>query len=312
MQIVLRQYAGLGNQLFRYAALRYYARQYGAEMAMAVDPARYAHSHGYPRPFLLSHYSIKASIRERSHEDRFFLTNKAGIKTAANLMKKAFRVQVLTQVGSSSCPSLIDLPLGQDIKRLYLVGRWQNSIIVEEVAEELRSELTLKDPPKGKDLEVLKQISQSRNPVSLHVRRGDCLDPGTDRVYLPLEYYLNAISSISKRVDDPTFFVFSDDFSWVKKSLPPSIAMIFVEHNDDFSAHEDLRLMSSCHHHIISNSTFSWWGAWLNPRADKIVIAPKQWYHTEDNQEASLLPNRWDLLDVPAAAEQSFLEAVVE
>ena len=311
MQIVLRQYAGLGNQLFRYAALRYYAKRYGAEMSISVDPARLAHSHGFPRPFLLSHYSIKATVRERSLGDRFFLADKALMKTVASLAKRALRVQVFNQLESSSGPSLSDLPLGQHIKTLYLVGRWQTSIIAEEVAEELRCELTLKDPAKGKNLELLRQISQSRNPVSLHVRRGDCSVAAPDRVELPVEYYLNAISTMSERLDDPTFFVFSDDFPWVKKSFPQNIAIVCVEHNDDFSAHEDMRLMASCHHHIIANSTFSWWGAWLNPRTDKIVVAPRQWYHSEDPHDTDLLPKKWILLDVPVAADRSYVEAIV-
>ena len=86
---------------------------------------------------------------------------------------------------------------------------------------------------------------------------------------------MNAVSTFKQPLRDPTFFVFSDNIPFVKEYLPRKVPMVFVDHNDDYSAHEDLRLMSSCHHHIIANSTFSWWGAWLNPRTDKMVIAPK-------------------------------------
>ena len=154
---------------------------------------------------------------------------------------------------------------------------------------------------------MLEQINQSTNPVSLHVRRGDCTVASTNRVDLPLEYYLNAISSITQRLDDPTFFVFSDDIPFAKEYLPQNVAMVFIDHNDDFSAHEDLRLMSACHHHVIANSTFSWWGAWLNPR-DKMVIAPKQWYNTEDSYYPDLLPQTWLLADVANAADPFFDE----
>ena len=138
------------------------------------------------------------------------------------------------------------------------------------------------------------------------MRRGDCTVAATNRVDLPLEYYLNAISTIKERLGDPTFFVFSDDIPFVKEYLPQNLAMVFVDHNDDFSAHEDLRLMSSCHHHIIANSTFSWWGAWLNPRTDKMVIAPKHWYNTEDSYYPDLLPQTWLLADVANAADEFF------
>ena len=153
--------------------------------------------------------------------------------------------------------------------------------MVEEIADELRKEFTLKEPAQGKNLDLLEMISRSSNPVSLHVRRGDCKIAATLRAQLPFEYYSNAISVCSEQLGNPIFFVFSDDIPFAKEYLPRDIDAIFVDHNDDFSAHEDMRLMSSCRHHIIANSTFSWWGAWLNPRSDKMVIAPKRWDVTE-------------------------------
>ena len=151
MEIVLREYAGLGNQLFRYAALRYYAKRHGAEMRISVDPARYAQSHGYPRPFLLSHFSITVPIRERSLGDRLFLTGKAWLKAAVVPVKWVLRIKVITQHHSCCYSFLRDLPLERHIRRLYLVGRWQTHTIVEEVAEELRSELILKEPAPRKE-----------------------------------------------------------------------------------------------------------------------------------------------------------------
>jgi hypothetical protein len=88
---------------------------------------------------------------------------------------------------------------------------------------------------------------------------------------------------------------------FVKENLPRDMSMVFVEHNDSFAAHEDLRLMSSCHHHIIANSTFSWWGAWLSPRSDKMVIAPRHWYLGMDDYYPSLFPPNWVLADVATA-----------
>jgi hypothetical protein len=306
VEIVLRAFAGLGNQFFRYAALRYYARRYGAAMRIFADPAQFALSHGYPRPCLLSHYSIPVPIEERSFEDRLLLTDKAWIKPAAALAKKALRIQVFDQHHLNRYSFSADLPLERHVRRLYLVGYWHTHVIVDKVADELRSELTLEEPAQGKNRELLEQISRCSNPVSLHLRRGDCTVAATNRVDLPLGYYLNAISTFKKRLGDPTFFVFSDDIPFVKEYLPSDLTLVFVDHNDDFSAHEDMRLMSSCHHHIIANSTFSWWGAWLNTRTDKMVIAPKQWYQTDDSYYPDLLPQSWMLVDVGAATGRFF------
>jgi hypothetical protein len=298
LQIVLDECGGLGNQLFRYAALRYYARRYGADMRISVEHARYAQSYGYPRPFLLAHFSITVPIRERSVGDRLLLTGKPWLKRVVAPAKKALRTQVYNQDFSGCHSFLSDIPLERNVRKLHLVGYWHTYSTVEEVEEELRSELAFREPEQGKNLEVLEQIRRSKNPVSLHVRRGDSNISATNRVHLPIEYYSSAIATMKETLVNPTFFVFSDDIGFVKDYLRLDSTTVFVGHNDDFSAHEDLRLMSSCHHHIIANSTFSWWGAWLNPRQDKMVIAPRQWYITPDSYYPDLLPPTWLLIDV--------------
>ena len=304
MKIVLRESGGLGNQLFQYAALRYYANRYHARMRIAVDPAWNAVSFGYPRPCLLSHFSIPAPMKERSLSDRIIFTDKAWLRTASSPLKRALGIQVFNEQPEQRYCFLRDLPVEQGIKALYIGGYWQNHLMVEEVADDLRLELTFKEPARGKNLEVLEQIIHSRNPVSLHVRRGDSTVALEGKVVLPMEYYLDAISMIKKRLVDPTFFVFSDDIPFVKENLPRDIGMVLVQHNDDFTAHEDLRLMSACRHHIIANSTFSWWGAWLNPRPEKMVIAPRHWFLGVDNYYPNLFPRDWMLVEV-AGVEMS-------
>lgn len=306
--MVLRAFGGLGNQFFRYAALRYYARRYRAGMSIFVEPAQYSLSYGYPRPCLLSHYSIKVPIHERTFGERLLLTDKGWIRPAAALAKRALGTQVYDQHHSDRYSFSADIPLQRNIRKLFLVGYWHTSTIVDEVAAELRAELTLKEPARGKNLDLLRQMNRGGSSVSVHLRRGDCSVAATNRVDLPLEYYLNAISFFKQRLGNPVFFVFSDDIPLAKKYLPQNSTTVFVDHNDDFSAHEDMRLMSSCHHHIIANSTFSWWGAWLNPRSDKIVIAPKHWYNTEDSYYPDLLPQTWKLVDVATSADRSFDE----
>ena len=298
MKIVLREFGGLGNQFFRYAALRYYAKRYGAEMKISVDPEWNAQSFGYPRPCLLQHYSIPAPMEERSLPERILFTEKPWLQAASAPFTRAISGQVFVQHPSCRYFFSPDVPLRRNITTLYLLGYWHTHIMVDKVADELRSELTLKEPAQGRNLELLEEIRQSTNSVSLHIRRGDCKIPATLRAELPFQYYANAISKLDERLGNPTFFVFSDDISFAKEYLPQDIRAVFVDHNDDFSAHEDMRLMSSCHHHIIANSTFSWWGAWLNPRSDKMVIAPKQWDLTEDSYYPDLLPPAWMLLDI--------------
>jgi hypothetical protein len=301
VRIVLRVWDGLGNQLFQYAALRYYAKRYGADMHIAAGPDWSAQCNGYPRPCLLSHFLVSAPLAERSMSDRILMSEKAWLKAAARPWKRTRGVQVFTEQVEQHYCFLRDLPLEPGVRTLYLQGHFQTSQMVEAVADELRVDLTLKESAKGKNLELLQQIRRSRNPVSLHVRRGDSTLPSEGKVVLPMEYYAHAISMIRERFVDPCFFVFSDDIPFVRQKLPRVARMVFVEHNDDFASHEDLRLMSACHHQIIANSTFSWWGAWLNSRAGKMVIAPSRWFRSTDNYQ-KLFSRDWILSEVSAGA----------
>ena len=298
MQMILRQSGGLGNQLFQYAAALYYSKRYGAELRIAIDSAWNAVAHGYPRPCLLSHFSIPVPMRERSFLDCIFLLDKPWLGAASCPLKKAFHVQVFREEFERRYDFLPDLPLDPDVQTLFLVGYWQTSTLVEEIADQLRIDLTFKEAAQGKNLDVLERIKGSENPVSLHVRRGDYTLAAEGKIALPMAYYYHAISIFKEQLANPTFFVFSDDTPFAKNNLPRDINAVFVNHNDAFTAHEDLRLMSSCRHHIIANSTFSWWGAWLNPLSNKMVIAPKHWHLTADSYYPNLLPSAWMLVDV--------------
>jgi hypothetical protein len=299
VKIVLRESEGLGNQLFQYAAVRYYAKRYGAEIKIAVHPN--ATCNGYPRPCQLQHFSIQAPMEERTLWGRFLCTDKPWLKAVSDPFRKVFRIQVCNEQIQDRFCFLRDLPLQPTVKTLYLWGYFQTYLMVEAVADELRLDLRFGQVASGKNLEVLKQIRSSKHPVSLHVRRGDSVLPAEGKVVLPMEYYSDAISLFKQRLAGPTFFVFSDDLPFVKENLPRDPKVVFVGHNDTFTAHEDLRLMSACQHHIIANSTFSWWGAWLNPRPDKMVIAPRNWYVDKDSYNINLCPPDWMLAGIETA-----------
>lgn len=297
MQIVVRQISGLGNQLFQYAAGRYYAERYGAEMKIVLDPVRNAVSHGYPRPFLLSHFAIGAPTQELLPADRFILTHRRWVRPVSSAFKSLRGIQVFAEKIEQRYTFMRDLPLQKNIKTLYLVGYWQAYQLVNEIENRLRLEFSLREPAQGKNLEILNQIRQSRNSISLHVRRGDYTLAAEGNIALPIDYYVQAISIFKNKFKDPVFFVFSDDIAFIKEHLPRDIRAVFVDHNDASSSHEDLRLMSACSNHIIANSTFSWWGAWLNPRTDKTVVAPKYWHLKKDSYYPDLLPPNWILTD---------------
>ena len=132
--------------------------------------------------------------------------------------------------------------------------------------------------------------------MSLHVRRGDyASDPNASAVHglCSLDYYAAAVAHIGRFVPRPRYFVFSDDPTWASEHLKLPGDTVIVEHNDGATSYEDLRLMSRCRHHVIANSSFSWWGAWLNPRADKIVVAPSRWLAETTRACPDICPTSW-------------------
>lgn len=170
-------------------------------------------------------------------------------------------------------------------ERGHFKGYWQSFQYVELVQEELRREFVFprKTEPR---LEQLAEEIRSQNAVSVHVRRGDYLLEGHKRVFADIcteEYYRRAAAYIRSRVPDARFYVFSDDMEWVKGQDQDGafrcIDGSMFEAGQDWY---DIYLMSCCQHNIVANSTFSWWGAWLNPNRDKIVIAPHKVVNTCD------------------------------
>jgi hypothetical protein len=183
------------------------------------------------------------------------------------------------------------------LQTLYISGYWQAHQDANAVAPHLREEFRLREPATGNNQRLLEQIRVAPVSVSLHVRRGDYTLAAEGNIALPLDYYHRAIDLVRQRFQYPVFFIFSDDIEFARKNLPVGMHQVFVEDNDDFSSYEDLRLMAACQHHIIANSSFSWWGAWLNPNPDKVVVAPRHWHLSRESAYPDLLPPSWHAID---------------
>ena len=295
MQIVVKASGGLGNQLFQYAAGRCLARRHGASLSIAHQLPHLLQSHGHPRSVLLQRFAIAAPIRQSGYFDRLVVTAQPRLRRAAQLLRDVCGIQVIRQ-SSERCQFRQELQVQRGARSVYLQGYWQDYSLVREVERELRQELTLLEPPRGRNLEVARQIAAARNPVSLHLRRGDYGPFFGPHMMLPIAYYEHAISHMLNTDRQSTFFVFSDDVPFAREWLRGDPRFLVVDHNNEASAEQDLRLMSLCRHHVIANSTFSWWGAWLNPSRDKQVIAPARWLGY-DTADTAIAEPEWMLLD---------------
>jgi len=180
---------------------------------------------------------------------------------------------------------------------VYLIGYWQSERYFQAYEEVIRADFQFRLPLKGRTLAWADQI-QSVPSVSLHIRRRDYVGNAVTYAYhgiCSLDYYGKAASKIAEQVTQPEFFVFSDDLEWARANLSLGYKTYFVDGNIGADSYRDMQLMSLCHHHIIANSSFSWWGAWLNSRQDKRVFAPGRWF-TARTTPQGLLPSKWTVL----------------
>ena len=182
-------------------------------------------------------------------------------------------------------------------KNILLIGNWQNEKYFSDSKDLVISKFEFKLPLNAINSERLNRISQS-NSISIHVRRGDYVDilsANKNHGVCSLDYYRKSIDYILSKIDNPTFFVFSDDPIWVEENLKIDEAHEYVTGNIGKMSYVDMQLMSQCKHNIIANSSFSWWGAWLNQNPKKNIIAPKQWFAgvEKNSNKKELVPSTW-------------------
>jgi len=225
---------------------------------------------------MLKKFAITASIGPVNRFDRLVLSTQPRYAVPGRLLRKAARVQVIREAADAFLFHH-PFPVSKGARLVYLLGYWQAHSMVAAVAPELRREFRLRKAPGEQSRQIAEQIAAAPMPVSVHFRRGDYLTVFGEHSILSSEYYEAAMARMRAQFPNCSFFIFSDDVDYAREWVADRTGCVVVDHNDAATAHEDLWLMSTCRHHIIANSTFSWWGAWLNPRTDKCVTAPSEW-----------------------------------
>lgn len=281
---------GLGNQMFQYAAGRALALRRNAILRLDISGfLSYRLHHGFE---LQRVFACPAEIASSLDVDRLlgwqspFLVRRLMARPGlAAFRREAFVVEPHFHYW----PEINNVP--QDC---YLVGYWQSEKYFQDMVSKIREDFTFRTPMSSRNERVAEKMARG-NTVSLHVRRGDYAgNPKTKATHglCSLEYYQAAIQYVFERVEQPHFFIVSDDMAWVKDNIKLDFSCEFIDHNEGAESYNDMRLMSLCQHHIIANSSFSWWGAWLGSRPDKIVVAPNKWF-ANDNITQDLYPQGW-------------------
>ncbi len=295
---------GLGNQLFQYA--------FGRRLALLNDAELWLDARGYQmqlpldqttglRTVEVGDFNIAAKIIypgeiliERSARRRIRKIVDFGLRLAETGKPYHARREVEEPEENAFRfdPAVTNRRFSGS---LSVRGFWQSERYFCEIESVLRKELCLRTelPRMAQDLIPNMRASSS---VAVHVRHGDNATPTAALGMLPRAYYEEAMRAVSQLVTDPVFYVFSDDVAWAAEYLGHAGRFVYVSRVEKVRSSTDQFLMSCCRHHIIANSTFSWWGAWLGKKDGQIVFAPRRYYQNVDRPNPDLYPGDWRLL----------------
>ena len=279
--IITRLFGGAGNQLFQYAAGRMLADHLGTDLAL---DRRYMRIWDETRADCFPFYKNTRFLDDVPLPPSKF----DGMLRYAAWRGFGRNPKFQRENGIAFNAQFFDLP-----DHSYLHGYWQSERYFEHAKERLRADLRLTEPLDAANEAMVAQIRATHAPVSVHVRRGDYLGDGGFAA-CPPDYYSAAVDRLSQEIGQPlTCFVFSNDPDWARTHLDLGTETVVVDINDETKGHFDMHLQSLCAHNIIANSTFSWWGAWLNDTLEKRVIAPKTWFAPGKPGNPDICPPEW-------------------
>jgi len=288
--IITNVLGGLCNQMFQYAAGRALALTNDQSLLLDLsDFTGYRLHHGFELSRVFSLVATKAEP-STTHELLGWRENYLARKILRRRQFSWLRGEkFVVEPHFNYWPDIVNVN-----GDCYLYGYWQSERYFKAFEAVIRQDFIFREPLQEQNAELALDMA-TKQAVSLHIRRGDYVSDSKNHNIMnvcDLEYYRLAINYIASQVEQPVFYLFSDDMDWVKQSLPMEFPCVYVEHNSGAESYRDMQLMSLCRHHIIANSSFSWWGAWLNIKPEKIVIAPKRWFRN-GNEDSDLIPNEW-------------------
>lgn len=281
---------GLGNQMFEYAAAKSLALRLNEKLTIDLY-ALNKKTKGSQRSFELDVFDIDFAVSS-SCKTKFIVKAFPWVEKNRQLFKQLFGY---FRDGSA----IVYRPEFEELKEnTILHGYFQNEAYFKNFEDIIRKEFTFKRPLTGENVRLSKQLT-NENSVAIHIRRGDYLTDGNFALCTP-QYYQRAIEEIYEKIKDPTFHIFSQDFEWVNENIKfeDNSSVRFIDWNKGEDSYIDMQLMSLCKHNIIANSSFSWWGAWLNNNPEKIVLAPTQWFAEEKRNEdlKNFYPQGWEII----------------
>lgn len=280
---------GLGNQMFQYA--------FGRSLSIELGEGVLYCLHDYKKNKFHNGFEIQDIFDIHiSEASKYELKELFGVFGSPRILNFLSRNSFFNVFGSkilNEDTKLLTKNLNK-INNSILFGYWQSDEYFSFAKEVIRSDFTFKKPLNEINSNLIKVIANS-NSVSIHIRRGDYLSSGSNgsiHYIQPREYYETAIEILNSKLLNPVYYFFSDDMKWVRENIKSPKQCVYIDHNIGPESYVDMQLMAACKHNIIANSSFSWWGAWLNDNPEKIVIAPKNWF-IDKRPTCGLVPSTW-------------------
>ncbi len=301
--IIVELMGGMGNQLFQYAAGRCLAMQRNQplylDLATLLD-----RSPNKEEGFVYRDYDLGIFNTQENFAIPAMVFDLIGSSSLSPTLWQRIKRKFNTAVKGVNYEKRLykephfhyDEQFYKQQAPLYLNGYWQSAKYFEPIAHLLRQELTFRQPLPPHCEGLATQIKQT-NSICLNVRRGDFVNSTkTSQLlgFIGLDYLQNGIVEMLQKVENPHFFVFSDEPQWCVENLPLSYPTVYVTHEYAGEKFKDyLQLMTLCKHFVIPNSTFAWWAAWLATYPKKIVISPKKWFANNQMNCQDLIPEEW-------------------
>ena len=293
--IVSNIIGGLGNQMFQYACGYSLAKKLESELCLTIDLfENYKLHNGYQ---LQNIFGI--NNRSLTNSEIYNFLGLRGNKNFRRVLSKNiarnFRPMKWIQEESIRYFDQIENISSSS----YLHGYWQSEKYFKNYADDIKEIFSFENIDLSKkDKEIIKSMKESPS-VSLHIRRGDYTNKKNQDIFnvLDIDYYLNALNNIKRNYPEFITYIFTDDSEWVSDNIIKELnESILISHNKGIDSFKDMVLMSNADHNIIANSSFSWWGAWLNNNPEKIVIAPKIWFIDDISKSLDIVPESWHLI----------------
>lgn len=285
---------GLGNQMFQYAlalALQYQCKD---KSEVRIDLLAF---NGYP---IHNGYELKRIFNVEIPEATISEVMKVAYPYLNYRIWQLCRLLPKRSTMKYEWKSMAyDESVLTDTRDRYLIGYWQTERYFRSIRNEILKAFAFPSFTSNSQNETLSKELQQRRSIAVHIRRGDYLKISNTSGICTIDYYKKAIAYIQESSSPELFAIFSDDIDWCMEQFGAIIGNAdtrFVNWNKGKESFRDMQLMSLCKHNIIANSSFSWWGAWLNQNPDKIVIAPSRWMNSEGWSE--IIPEDWITIQV--------------